>query len=101
MAETKKPEPAAVARAETPPPAAVAADSVPAQYKGDVERLAELEREAEDLRTKLAEAGVVAAVKPYKPKFGLSEGTRDELERTGKAVDPFTGEKLTRDDLKK
>jgi hypothetical protein len=33
--------------------------------------------------------------------FGLSEGTREELERTGHAVDPFTGKTLTRDDLPK
>lgn len=31
--------------------------------------------------------------------FGLCEGTREELERTGKATDPFTGRALTRDDL--
>jgi hypothetical protein len=37
---------------------------------------------------------------PRKPSFGMSEGTREELERTGKATDPFTGEKLTKDDLK-
>jgi hypothetical protein len=39
--------------------------------------------------------------KPAGPKFGMCEGTREELERTGSAVDPFTGRKLTRDDLKK
>jgi len=33
------------------------------------------------------------------PSFGMSEGTREELERTGHAVDPFTGRALTRDDL--
>lgn len=34
---------------------------------------------------------------PYVPSFGMSEGTREELERTGHAVDPFTSEKLTKD----
>ena len=39
--------------------------------------------------------------KPQGPSFGMSEGTREELERTGHAVDPFTGRKLTRADLPK
>lgn len=38
-------------------------------------------------------------VKPKGPSFGISEGTREELERLGVAVDPFTGRTLTRDDL--
>jgi hypothetical protein len=33
------------------------------------------------------------------PSFGISEGTRDELEREGKAVCPFTGRLLTKEDL--
>lgn len=33
------------------------------------------------------------------PRFGMCEGTREEIERTGTAVDPFTGATLTRDDL--
>jgi hypothetical protein len=37
---------------------------------------------------------------PRQPSFGISEGIRDQLEREGKAVDPFTGKTLTRDDLK-
>lgn len=32
--------------------------------------------------------------KPKAASFGLSEGTREELERTGRATDPFTGEHL-------
>jgi hypothetical protein len=75
-------------------------DIVPDEYEADVERLAELEREIAELRDKLAEASVILAPKPRKPSFGLSEGTREELARTGKATDPHTGEKLTRDDLK-
>ena len=39
--------------------------------------------------------------KPQGPSFGMSEGTREELERTGQATDPFTGRKLTRADLPK
>jgi len=51
----------------------------------------------------LTEPGAEAAPEtaPAGPKFGMCEGTREELERTGKAVDPFTGKALTRDDLKK
>jgi len=33
------------------------------------------------------------------PSFGMCQGTREEIERTGTAVDPFTGRTLTRDDL--
>jgi hypothetical protein len=82
------------------PTTPAAADSVPEEFKADVEHLAEIEAEAQALRDKLAEAGVVIALKPHAPSFGMSEGTREELARTGKAVDPFTGAKLTRDDLK-
>jgi carbamate kinase len=32
------------------------------------------------------------------PKY-MSEGTREEIERQGWSTDPFTGRKLTRDDL--
>lgn len=48
------------------------------------------------------------AAKPVEPapekragalRFRMSEGTREELARTGHAVDPFTGKTLTRDDL--
>jgi hypothetical protein len=38
---------------------------------------------------------------PTGPSFGMSEGTREELERTGHAVDPFTGKALTSEDLSK
>ena len=31
---------------------------------------------------------------PRAPRFGISEGTREELARTGRAVDPFTGDVL-------
>lgn len=33
------------------------------------------------------------------PKFGMSEGVRQEIELTGQATDPYTGKKLTREDL--
>jgi hypothetical protein len=34
-----------------------------------------------------------------RPSFGLSEGTRADLEQYGEARDPFTGEELTEADL--
>lgn len=43
------------------------------------------------------------AVEPEKvpaPRPRLCEGVREELERTGRAMDPFTGKTLTREDLK-
>jgi hypothetical protein len=30
---------------------------------------------------------------PREPSFGISQGEQDELERTGRTVSPFTGEK--------
>lgn len=77
----------------------------------DAEELRLLREENARLRADLAEAkskladadnaGNAAANprKPEEPSFGISEGTRDELERTGKATSPFTGKPLTRDDL--
>lgn len=42
------------------------------------------------------------AAKPEKPApSGLCEGVREELERTGVSVDPFTGKRLTKSDLPK
>jgi hypothetical protein len=96
MAETKTAAPAKAAPVPAP-----AVDAVPKEHKADVERLAELKAELQELEDKLAEAGVVVPNVPQPPSFGMSEGTREELERIGKAVDPFTGAKLTRDDLKK
>lgn len=67
----------------------------------NADRLAELEAENERLAAELADAKAnqrpVANTRPEvkPPSFGLSEGTREELARTAKAVDPFTGDKLT------
>ncbi len=62
---------------------------------------AKLRAELADAKSKRDEAGNAAANprKPVEPSFGISEGTRDELERTGKATSPFTGKPLTKDDL--
>jgi hypothetical protein len=97
----KKAEAVAPEAAQLPPPPEYDTEHVPAEFKADVERLSKLEKEEAELRDKLAEAGVVIPVKPRKPSFGMSEGTREELARVGRAIDPFTGEKLTRADLKK
>lgn len=35
---------------------------------------------------------------PRPPSFGISQGTADELARTGQATDPFTGKLLTDED---
>lgn len=64
-----------------------AAESEPAVTTDDVAPL---------LGDPTAEAEQPAPI-PAAPKFGMCEGTREELERTGKATDPFTGEVLTRD----
>jgi hypothetical protein len=72
---------------------------------GDSDELTKLREENAELRRQLDEADDPAGakarrVKPTQPSFGISEGIRDQLEREGKAVDPFTGKTLTKDDLK-
>lgn len=57
---------------------------------------------AESKPTRTAKAAPAAALierAKGAPSFRISEGTREEIVRTGKAVDPFTGATLTRDDL--
>ncbi len=36
----------------------------------------------------------VSPRRPHRPRFGISQGTAEELARTGQATDPFTGEHL-------
>lgn len=47
-----------------------------------------------------AEAPPTAARPASRPRFPMSEGTRDELARTGRAVDPWTGEVLEDEDAR-
>lgn len=64
---------------------------------------AELREENERLREQLAEAQAGKSNTrpvPTAPSFGISEGTRADLEQDGKATDPFTGKVLTRDDVR-
>lgn len=60
---------------------------------GKADELAMLRAEVHALAQAAARAGMTVG-----PKH-MSEGVRDELERVGHAVDPFTGAKLTRADL--
>lgn len=65
-----------------------------------------LRKENEELRAQLAkskgEDDRARSPRPGEaPSFGMSEGTRVDLEEHGKTTDPFTGEQLTKDDLKK
>lgn len=60
----------------------------------DADRVKELEAENARLREQLAAVGQAAAPgKPTEPSFVFSEGQRDELERTGRTVSPFTGKR--------
>lgn len=60
----------------------------------DADRVRELEAENARLREQLAAAGSPApAARPNEPSFKFSEGQRDELERTGRTVSPFTGKR--------
>lgn len=63
------------------------------------DELEALRKENAHLKRLLSDNGVdyEAPVENRPPSFGMSEGTREELERTGTATDPFTGEKLTAD----
>ncbi|MBQ1039293.1 hypothetical protein [Micromonospora sp. C81] len=63
-----------------------------------VDEVERLRAENEELRAQLQDQKSPA--KPHVPSF-LPEGTREELERNGEAVNPFTGKKLTRADLDK
>ncbi|XTZ16412.1 hypothetical protein ACQSSU_03140 [Micromonospora echinospora] len=63
--------------------------------KTDADRIRELETENARLREQLAAAGSpTPAAKPVEPSFTFSEGQREELERTGRTVSPFTGERF-------
>lgn len=74
----------------TQPAAAGPSDAAgPGEPQSELERL---QRENDDLRNRLALAGDPVANRPRRPSFGMAEGTREELERTGRAVDPFTGD---------
>lgn len=62
-----------------------------------------LREENERLREQLADARAgksTARPGPVAPSFGMSEGTRADLEQVEKTTDPFTGKTVTRDDLK-
>ncbi|MEU8220908.1 hypothetical protein AB0C47_34770 [Micromonospora taraxaci] len=62
--------------------------------KTDADRVRELEVEVAQLREQLSAAGSPApAAKPVEPRFTFSEGQRDELERTGRTISPFTGKR--------
>lgn len=62
------------------------------QLTADNEAWAE---ENEELKARLANADQPAAKPvPAEPSFRLTEGTRDELERLGRAISPFTGARL-------
>lgn len=75
-----------------------------AELQAEVDRLtADNQAWAEDndrLRAELAEAEKRATPapntkpQPVEPSFGLTEGNRDELERVGRTVSPFTGARL-------
>ncbi|MGW3619482.1 hypothetical protein [Micromonospora arida] len=76
-----------------------------AELQAEIDRLktenTKLVEDYNELVDELEEAKANAVVLPntkpvpHVPSFGMSEGTREELERTGKAVDPFTGRLLT------
>jgi hypothetical protein len=61
----------------------------------EASELERLRAENADLRRQLGAAGqAVPPAKPSEPSFTFSEGQRDELERTGRTVSPFTGQRF-------
>jgi hypothetical protein len=98
MAESKAPasKPATVA---TGPDAGGNPAAEVARLREEVARLQEENdrlREAGDP----AEASAAARRRAPEPaSFGLSEGTRLELQERGETTDPFTGKRVTRDDF--
>ena len=73
------------------------ADAVDDDERSELEQL---RAENDRLRALIAEGDArIRAAKPHEPSFGLSEGTRNDLELTGKAVSPFTGKQLDKNDL--
>ena len=82
----------------TPPAAPEQTKTEPEQTKTeaktDADWIRELEAENGRLREQLAAAGTPAPSRvPNEPSFRFSEGQRDELERTGRTVSPFTGKR--------
>lgn len=71
--------------------------------KDELERdNADLRAENERLLAQLADARAgkpTARPAPVAPSFGMSEGTRADLELVEKTTDPFTGRTVTRADL--
>lgn len=59
--------------------------------------VARLKAENATLKAELAELRPSTPAKPSEPSFGISEGQRDELERIGKTVSPFTGARQVAD----
>jgi hypothetical protein len=63
---------------------------------------AQLTEENDRLRARVAELESAQGARPtvpLTPSFGVSEGEREEIERTGKAVSPFDGKVNTEADL--
>jgi hypothetical protein len=94
------------AGAVTPPDDDPGAPVTPPDEAGDPPVAVEVDDDQDDAAdADLATEGEDAAPghtrrpRPAAPSFGMAEGTREELERTGEATDPFTGRRLTRDDL--
>ncbi len=49
--------------------------------------------ELDELEAQIKRARLRRDRTPREPSFGISQGEQDELDRTGRSVSPFTGEK--------
>jgi hypothetical protein len=86
----KKTEPDAKAEPATTTPDADVKTAAAVTTSAPVRR----RKDAAAATTPPAAAAPPAKGLPRRPRFPMAEGTREELERTGRAVDPFTGEVL-------
>jgi len=71
------------------------ADDVPAESVDDGRSWIDdmSDDELEKLQQELNRARLRRDRTPREPSFGISQGEQDELDRTGRTVSPFTGEK--------
>jgi len=59
--------------------------------EGERDRLADMsDRDLADLAAAVREEQSARGRRPHEPRFGMTEGEREELERTGTSTSPFT-----------
>ena len=92
MADNETPAPAKPTKATTRATMAPAARNPAGDEEATREVLAKMSDDAfADLADAVRAEQTARGRRPREPKFGMTEGEREELERTGTSVSPFTG----------